>query len=47
MVMRISYANSLWVFADTPLENCTGVPYKNPICGELGRRCRRSLQAST
>jgi hypothetical protein len=23
MVMRISYANSLWVFADTPLENCT------------------------
>jgi hypothetical protein len=25
MVMRISKANSLWVFIDTPLENCTKV----------------------
>jgi hypothetical protein len=25
MVMRISKANSLWVFTDTPLENCTQV----------------------
>jgi hypothetical protein len=23
MVMRISKANPLWVFTDTPLENCT------------------------
>jgi hypothetical protein len=35
MVMRISWANSLWVFADTLLENCTGVPYETQYVDSL------------
>jgi hypothetical protein len=46
--MRISKANSLWVFTDTPLENCTQVNIRmKTTLGELDHRVDVLPQASS
>jgi hypothetical protein len=55
MVMRISKANSLWVFVtlrwiiapNLGVLICSKYPYENPTIRGLGRRSRRLPQASS